>query len=103
MPRLACYSQYGRAKQNPCTPNSDSDANRSGVFLLAAPARARGVRSAGLASISHGLHEVKKGIATVSSWRLLTLEDTIEFFNLILELKLTAQEKKDLVAFLRVL
>lgn len=35
--------------------------------------------------------------------RLITLEDTVEFFNLILELKLTADEKKDLVAFLRVL
>jgi len=35
--------------------------------------------------------------------RLLTLEDTVEFFNLILETKLTAQEKKDLVAFLRAL
>jgi hypothetical protein len=32
-----------------------------------------------------------------------TLEDTVEFFNLVLELKLTRQEKKDLVAFLRVL
>ena len=35
--------------------------------------------------------------------RLLTLDDTVEFFNLVLELKLTAAEKKDLVAFLRVL
>ena len=35
--------------------------------------------------------------------RLLTLEDTVEFFNLVLELKLSAQEKKDLVAFMRVL
>ena len=35
--------------------------------------------------------------------RLLTLEDTVEFFNLVLELKLSAQEKQDLVAFLRVL
>ena len=33
--------------------------------------------------------------------RLLTLEDTVEFFNLILELKLTAEEKTDLVAFMR--
>jgi cytochrome c peroxidase len=32
--------------------------------------------------------------------RLLTLDDTVEFFNLILELKLTAEEKKDLIAFL---
>lgn len=35
--------------------------------------------------------------------RLLTLEDTVEFFNLVLEVKLNAQEKKDLVAFLRAL
>jgi cytochrome c peroxidase len=35
--------------------------------------------------------------------RLLTLEDTVEFFNLILALKLSDQEKSDLVAFLRVL
>lgn len=35
--------------------------------------------------------------------RLLTLEDTVEFFNLVLELKLNAQEKNDLVAFMRVL
>ncbi len=35
--------------------------------------------------------------------RCLTLEDTVELFNLILELKLTDQEKGDLVAYLRVL
>jgi cytochrome c peroxidase len=35
--------------------------------------------------------------------RLLTLEDTIEFFNLILETHLSAEEKADLLAFLRVL
>jgi hypothetical protein len=35
--------------------------------------------------------------------RLLTLEDTVEFFNLVLQLKLTEQEKKGLVAFMRVL
>jgi cytochrome c peroxidase len=35
--------------------------------------------------------------------RLLTLEDTVEFFNLVLGLKLTAEEKSDLVAFMRVL
>ena len=35
--------------------------------------------------------------------RLLTLEDTVEFFNLVLELKLNEQEKKDVVAFMRVL
>jgi len=35
--------------------------------------------------------------------RLLTLDDTVEFFNLILGTKLTQQEKQDLVAFLRAL
>ena len=33
--------------------------------------------------------------------RLLTLEDTVEFFNLVLELKLDGDEKKALVAFMR--
>jgi cytochrome c peroxidase len=33
--------------------------------------------------------------------RLLTLEDTVEFFNLMLGTKLTPQEKQDLVAFRR--
>ncbi len=35
--------------------------------------------------------------------RLLTIEDTVAFFNLISELKLSAQEQKDIVAFLRML
>jgi hypothetical protein len=35
--------------------------------------------------------------------RLLTLEDTVKFFNLILGTKLAPQEKQDLVAFLRAL
>jgi cytochrome c peroxidase len=33
--------------------------------------------------------------------RLLTLEDTVEFFNLVLELKLTPEEKHNLVDFMR--
>lgn len=35
--------------------------------------------------------------------RLLTIEDTVEFFNLVLSLGLSAQEKSDLVEFLRCL
>jgi cytochrome c peroxidase len=35
--------------------------------------------------------------------RLLTLEDTVEFFNLVLQTKLTEEDKQALVAFLRVL
>jgi cytochrome c peroxidase len=33
--------------------------------------------------------------------RCLTLEDTVEYFNIVLRLKLNRQEKKDLVAFIR--
>jgi hypothetical protein len=33
--------------------------------------------------------------------RCLTLEDTVEFFNLVLDLKLSGEEKADFVAFLR--
>lgn len=35
--------------------------------------------------------------------RLLTLDDTVEFFNVVLELKLNTQEKADLVSFMHAL
>ncbi len=35
--------------------------------------------------------------------RCFTLEDTVEFFNLVIQLKLTAQDKTDLAAFMRAL
>jgi len=35
--------------------------------------------------------------------RCLTIEDTVEFFNIVLELRLTPQEKKDLAAFMKAL
>jgi cytochrome c peroxidase len=35
--------------------------------------------------------------------RLLTLDDTVEFFNIVLETKLTKQQKSDLVAFMSAL
>jgi cytochrome c peroxidase len=49
------------------------------------------------------LRGVKDSPPYLHDGRLLTLEDTVEFFNLILETQLSAQEKADLVAFLRVL
>jgi len=49
------------------------------------------------------LRGIKESPPYLHDGRLLTLEDTVEFFNLVLETKLTAQEKKDLVSFLRVL
>jgi cytochrome c peroxidase len=49
------------------------------------------------------LRGIKDSPPYLHDGRLLTLEDTVEFFNLILETKLTEQEKKNLVAFLRAL
>jgi cytochrome c peroxidase len=49
------------------------------------------------------LRGIKDSPPYLHDGRLLTLDDTVEFFNVILELKLNDQEKKDLVAFLRAL
>ena len=49
------------------------------------------------------LRGIKDSPPYLHDGRLLTLEDTVEFFNLILETKLSVEEKTDLLAFLRVL
>ena len=49
------------------------------------------------------LRGIKDSPSYMHEGRRLTLEDTAEFFNLILGTKLTQQEKQDLVAFMRTL
>ncbi len=49
------------------------------------------------------LRGIKDSPPYMHDGRCLTLEDTVEFFNMIQELKLTEQQKADLVAFLRIL
>ena len=49
------------------------------------------------------LRGIKDSPPYLHDGRLLTLEDTVEFFNIIQQLKLTPQEKKDLVEFMRAL
>jgi len=49
------------------------------------------------------LRGIKESPPYLHDGRLLTLEDTVEFFNLVLQLGLSGQEKQDLVAFMRVL
>jgi cytochrome c peroxidase len=49
------------------------------------------------------LRGIKDSPTYLHDGRLLTLEDTVEFFNLILGVQLTEQEKQDLVAFMRAL
>ncbi len=49
------------------------------------------------------LRGIKDSPPYLHDGRLLTLDDTVEFFNLVLELKLSDREKKDLAAFMRAL
>jgi cytochrome c peroxidase len=47
------------------------------------------------------LRGIKDSPPYLHDGRLLTLEDTVEFFNVVTGVKLTEQEKGDLVAFMR--
>jgi len=49
------------------------------------------------------LRGIKESPPYLHDGRLLTLEDTVEFFNMIQQLKLTPEEKKNLVEFMRAL
>ena len=49
------------------------------------------------------LRGIKDSPPYLHDGRLLTLEDTVEYFNLVLGLKLNEQEKQDLVAFMKAL
>jgi len=49
------------------------------------------------------LRGIKDNPPYLHDQRLLTLDDSVEFFNLVLGDKLSAQEKQDLVAFMRAL
>jgi cytochrome c peroxidase len=49
------------------------------------------------------LRGIKDSPPYLHDGRCFTLEDTVEYFNLVQQLHLTPQEKKDLVAFLRCL
>ncbi|MCC6125849.1 MAG: cytochrome B6 [Pirellulales bacterium] len=63
-----------------------------------------GCMAAGDGSIkTFPLRGIKDSPPYLHDGRLLTLEDTVEFHDLVLQTKLTAQEKKDLVEFLRCL
>jgi cytochrome c peroxidase len=47
------------------------------------------------------LRGIKDSPPYLHDGRALTLEDSVEFFNLVLELKLSAEEKRNLVEFMR--
>jgi len=49
------------------------------------------------------LRGIKDSPTYMHDGRLITLDDTVEFFNVVLQLELNKQEKSDLVAFMRAL
>ncbi|SFG63109.1 Cytochrome c peroxidase [Duganella sp. CF458] len=68
------------------------------------PHQAKGAMMVGDGPIkTFPLRGIKESPPYLHDGRLLTLEDTVEFFNLILETRLSATEKAELVAFLRTL
>lgn len=98
---------FGKAQCAPChtpphyTDNSMHDLQLGRFFTSRLE---RGARSTPDGPIkSFPLRGIKDSPPYLHDGRLLTLADTVEFFNLILETHLTAEEKSDLEAFLRVL
>jgi len=99
------FLQQGRrAECHPApyyTDNSMHDLRTDRFFK---PRLDNGCRAAGDGLIkTFPLRGIKDSPPYLHDGRLLTLEDTVIFHDLVLETKLTAQEKEDLVAFLRCL
>jgi cytochrome c peroxidase len=68
------------------------------------PELVNGAMEVGDGSIkTFALRGVKDNPPYLHDERLLTLDDTVEFFNLVLGDKLTTEEQRDLVAFMRAL
>ncbi len=68
------------------------------------PQTVNGMRAVGDGPIkTFPLRGIKDSPPYMHDGRLLTLDDTVEFFNLVLQLKLTKEEKSDLVQFMRAL
>jgi cytochrome c peroxidase len=68
------------------------------------PQTVNGIRAVGDGPIkTFPLRGIKDSPPYMHDGRLLTLDDTVEFFNLVLGTELTKDEKSDLVQFLRTL
>jgi cytochrome c peroxidase len=98
---------YGKAQCANCHPapfftdNSMHDLKTERFYT---PRTVGGMRMVGDGPIkTFTLRGIKESPPYFHDGRLITLEDTIEFFNLVLGTQLTAGEKQDLLAFLRVL
>lgn len=68
------------------------------------PQMINGIKAVGDGSIkTFPLRGIKDSPPYLHDGRLLTLEDTVEFFNLVLGVQLNQQEKQDLTAFMKAL
>ena len=96
---------FGKAQCATCHPApyyTDNSMHNLHVERFYAPQYVNGMMATAQGPIkTFTLRGIKESPPYFHDGRLLTLEDTVEFFNLILEADLTAQEKQDLVAFLR--
>jgi len=98
---------FGKAQCSSCHPSpyyTDNTMHDLRTERFHEPLRIEGIVAAGDGPIKNfPLRGIKDSPPYLHDGRLLTLEDTVEFFNLLLGTKLAAQEKSDLVAFLRCL
>jgi len=98
---------FGKAQCATChqAPNyTDNTMHDLGLERFFTPREINGLVADGDGPIkTFPLRGIKDSPPYFHDGRLLTLEDTVDFFNLVLELNLRASEKQDLVAFMRAL
>ncbi len=96
---------FGKAQCAVCHPApyyTDNSMHNLKVERFYQPQRINGMVATAQGPIkTFTLRGIKESPPYFHDGRLLTLEDVVEFFNLVLETRLTADEKRDLVAFLR--
>jgi cytochrome c peroxidase len=96
---------FGKAKCATCHPApyyTDNSMHNLMVDRFYQPQMINGMEANAQGPIkTFPLRGIKESPPYFHDGRLPTLEDTIEFFNLILETKLTSEEKSQLVAFMR--
>jgi cytochrome c peroxidase len=96
---------FGKARCAECHPApyyTDNSMHDLQVERFYRPQMINGMKATAQGPIkTFTLRGIKESPPYLHDGRLLTLEDVVEFFNLVLETRLTAQEKRDLVAFMR--
>jgi cytochrome c peroxidase len=113
-PRIASQAEvrgqtvfFGKAKCGSCHPApyyTDNSMHNLQTERFYKPRTINGMMASADGPIkTFPLRGIKESPPYMHDGRLLTLEDTVEFFNLISETGVTTQEKADLVAFLRTL